>query len=332
MDLSIIIVNWNSIEFLKACTASIRSTIVDLDYEIIVVDNASEAESCRRLSETCKDIKVICSNHNVGFARANNLGVEFARGEKILFLNPDTLVLKDAIRKMVLRLDTGSEIGAVGCRLLNGDLTLQTSCVLPFPTISNQLFAVDWLKQRLPTLPLWGMRALFAETPGGVYEVEVVSGACVMVRREVFEEIGQFSTDYFMYSEDTDLCCKIRRAGWKVCHVGNAHIVHFGGQSTKKKEDAFSDVVMRESVFRILRKFRGSSYAQLYRMALLLSAVARLMLLAPLLAIPTSILNDGEIRQAFRKWRRIAAWSLGLERWAGDLADNSGTAAVVARS
>lgn len=325
MDLSIVIVNWNSIEFTKACTASIRSTIVDLKYEIIVVDNASEAESCRRLSETFEDIRVVCTDHNVGFARANNLGVEFARSERILFLNPDTLVLKDAIRKMLSRLDSSPEIGAVGCRLLNGDMTLQTSCVLPFPTISNQLFGIDWLKECLPSLSLWGEDALFAETPDGVNDVEVVSGACVMVKREVFEKVGQFSTDYFMYSEDTDLCYKIRRAGWKVCHEGSAHIVHFGGQSTKKREDAFSDVVMRESVFRILRKFRGRSYAQLYRLALLLSAVARLILLAPLLAIPTLTPHYAEIRQAFRKWRRIAAWSLGLERWAGDLANSGAT-------
>ena len=210
MDLSIVIVNWNSIEYTKACIASIYSTVHDLDYEIIVVDNASQ-DDCSILSETKPSVKLVYSDRNIGFARANNLGAECAIGDKILFLNPDTLVQKDAIWRMASRLDAAPEIGVVGCRLLNADLTLQMSCVQPFPNILNQVLGIDWLKHRQPKLPLWKMQALFSENPGSMNEVEVVSGACLMMKQDVFRKVGGFSTEYFMYAEETDLCSKSGR-------------------------------------------------------------------------------------------------------------------------
>jgi N-acetylglucosaminyl-diphospho-decaprenol L-rhamnosyltransferase len=317
MDLSIIIVNWNSIEFTQACAASIHSTITGLQYEVIVVDNASEAESCRRLSESIAEVKVVCLPRNIGFAAANNLGVDHSSGRVILFLNPDTLVLGDAIQHLFVRLNSSPQTGAAGCRLLNGDLSLQTSCVRPFPNILNQVFAIEWLKEGMPALSLWGMRALFAEHAGELQEVEAVSGACLMVKRDVFDTVGKFSTDYFMYAEDTDLCYKIRQAGWSVGYLGEAQIVHFGGQSTKNKEDAFADVMIRESVFKLLRKFRGKRYAELYRASLFVSAALRVTLLSPLLVLPSWMLNRGAVCRACRKWRHIAAWSLGLAGRAG---------------
>jgi hypothetical protein len=205
---------------------------------------------------------------------------------------------------------------------LNRDFSLQTSCVQPFPTISNQVFALDWIQRRWPRWSLLGIRPL-TEDPGGTHEAEVISGACLMVKRDVFETVGGFSTEYFLYAEEADLCYCIRRAGWKVCHVGNAHIVHFGGESSKSNGNTFSDVVMRESVFKLLRKFRGRTYAYLYRAALLLSAVLRLIVLMPLLALPSSVMNRASVLKAFRKWRSVARWSLALEGWTHNLGKGS---------
>jgi GT2 family glycosyltransferase len=314
MDLSIIIVNWNSAEFTKNCIVSLHSTIEGLDYEIIVVDNASDEDIYSALKESFPPVELISLEHNIGFARANNLGVEHSRGANILFLNPDTLVLNDAIQTMVSALRSKAGIGAVGCRLLNHDSTLQMSCVQPFPTLANQFFGIECLRRRWPRLPLWGMRALFPEDRNSLSAVDVVSGACLMMKREAYEQVGGFSTDYFMYGEEFDLCYKLRSAGWSVCHVPHAQVIHFGGQSTKKKEHGFADIVMRESVFKFLRKFHGKGYALLYRVTLLLSAVARLVMLAPLLAIPGGIVDREGAGRAFRKWRNIAAWSLCLEK------------------
>jgi GT2 family glycosyltransferase len=191
-------------------------------------------------------------------------------------------------------------------------LTLQLSSVQPFPTISNQLFAFDWLKRRLPSLPLWGMRPLFAKSSTRVHDVEVVSGACMMVHRDVFEEVGCFSSEYFMYAEETDLCSKIIQAGFRIGHVGDASVIHFGGQSTKKREDGFVDTAMRDSIFKLIRKFRGTTYARVYRATMLLSALARLIILAPLFAVPNRLLRRDSVSRAFRKWCRIAKWSMAL--------------------
>jgi N-acetylglucosaminyl-diphospho-decaprenol L-rhamnosyltransferase len=330
MDLSIIIVNWNSTEFTRNCVASIESTARNVEHEIIVVDNASPDASCGAIAEAFPQVKLILAARNLGFARANNLGFEHSQGKKILFLNPDTVVLDNAVQRMMSELDSAPGVGAVGCRLLNGDLTLQTSCVQPFPSILNQLLTIDWLMRRWPTLPIWGRRALYSKK-SGITEVETVSGACIMAKSEVFERIGGFSLDYFMYAEDKDLCYKVKRAGWKVCYVPGAEIVHFGGQSTKKKkETGFSAVVMRESGFKFLRKFRGAAYAHAYRMVTFANALVRLLVLSPLLAVPSFVFDRSEVRRAFTKWRRIASWSLGFESWARQLGNDApvqGTAA-----
>jgi GT2 family glycosyltransferase len=319
MNLSIIIVNWNSAEFAKNCIQSIRETTQHVSYEIVVVDNASRDDSCQVLAQAFPDVTLLRSERNLGFAGANNLGAAHAVGEKLLFLNPDTIVLGDAIETMVSRLDAMTEFGAVGCRLLNGDGTLQTTAVQPFPTILNQVLALDWLKNRFPRLPLWGMRALYSESSAGLAEVEVVSGACLMTRREVFEQVGHFSSDYFMYAEESDLCCKIKHAGWKTGYAADAEIVHFGGQSTKKRSNWSADIVMRDSVFKFLQKFRGEAYSWAYRMALLASATLRMMALAPLLSVRRSLSNGDDILYTFRKWRQIGAWALSLDNRAARL-------------
>ena len=136
-----------------------------------------------------------------------------------------------------------------------------------------------------------------------------------MVKREVFEKIGRFSSEYFMYAEEMDLCYKINRMGWKVCYVGDVEIIHFGGQSTKKQTDGFSEVMMRESVFKFLSKFRGNAYAWAYRVALLLSAIARLIILTQLRALSNTMTDADAARISFHKWRKIASWALGMEGW-----------------
>jgi len=318
-ELSIIIVNWNSLEFAKNCIASIETTTQDVDYEIIVVDNASPEGGCSEIRTRFPGVRVIALEQNIGFGAANNLGAEQASGRDLLFLNPDTLVLGDALGRMMAVLDAEEEVGAVGCRLLNGDRTLQMSCVQPFPTVLNQLLAFDWLKRSWPGLPLFGMKALYADGGRGLHEVDVVSGACMMVKKQVFEQVGGFHRKYFMYAEEVDLCYCIRKTGRKVQYVGDAQVVHFGGQSTKKKEDGFSDTLMRDSVFKFLRRSRGTPYAMLYRIMLFLSAMVRmavLFIIFPFSAIPNRFVRRDAVKRAFKKWRNIARWSLALAGWA----------------
>ena len=310
MDLSIVIINWNSLEFTRQCVASIVENVSGLEYEIIVVDNASPDGSGRLIESLSLPMKAVHAPRNLGFSRGNNLGVDHSSGKIILFLNPDTLVQGTAIQEMTAALRDAKDLGVIGCTLLNRDLSIQTTCIQRFPTISNQLFGIDLLKRSLPKLSMFGMRELFASANKGVTEVEVVSGACLMVKRSVFESVGRFSTDYFMYAEEADLCYKVRKGGWKVGYIRDAQIVHFGGQSTGKREDGFADIAMRESLFKFFKKFRGAPYALLYRAALLLGAVARIALALPLLAFPV---RHKDALRVLRKWTRISAWSLALQ-------------------
>ena len=215
MDLSIIIVNWNSAEYLRKCLISLYKNVKQLKFEIIVVDNASY-DGCEELiRKNFPDVLFIQSSHNLGFAKANNIGFKNCSGRNALFLNPDTEVVGPAINKMHLHLLSIPDSGALGCKLINTDLSIQTSCIKAFPTILNQALDIDYFKKVFPNMRIWGMKPLFNEC---LYpqEVDVVSGACIMVKRNAFEEVGMFSQDYFMYSEDVDLCYKIRGKGYRI--------------------------------------------------------------------------------------------------------------------
>ena len=316
MDLSVVIVNWNSAEYTIPCVSSIKAHTKDLEFEIIVVDNASADDSCRLIQERCPSVKLVRSLQNLGFARANNLGFQHSSGRIALFLNPDTELRGPAINLMFACLNSSADIGVLGCRLLNSDLSVQTSCIQPFPTILNQVADIERLRRLSPRLKLWGTRPLFDPDRGEPIGVDAVSGACQMIRREVFERVGLFSTEYFMYMEDLDLCYKVRKMGMKVCHLGSATIVHHGGQTSKKRGgEEFSGPMMKESLFKFLRKSRGPFYAGLYRISVFLVSILRVTALTALLAIPSAQLDKDALRYSLNKWHKILRWSMGLEAW-----------------
>ena len=314
MDISVIIVNWNSAEYTRRCISSIRENTQGISYEIIVVDNASTDDSVECL-RSIGGIRFIRSESNLGFAQANNLGAGMSSGMVILFLNPDTELVGPAINRMFKAL-VPSNFAAVGCKLLNADRTLQTTCIQPFPTIWNQITDVEKLKLMFPQIPWWGIAPLFAPMEGYPARVEALSGACIMIKREAFIQVGQFSTDYFMYAEDIDLCYKIHQAGKAVGYLPDATIIHFGGQSTKKqKNTGFGDIATREAVFTFLKKNHGTLYARTYRALLGLVSVLRVVILKVLLLMPFTLGNQEYLNSANQKWLRILRWSIGLERW-----------------
>lgn len=316
MDLSVIIVNWNSAAFTTQCISSIFSQTHGLGFEVLVVDNASTDDSCGVIRDRCPSAKLIRSSQNLGFARANNLGFQNSTGRILLFLNPDTELCGAAINLMYNCLDSSADIGVLGCRLLNSDLSVQGSSIQPFPTILNQIADAEQLRRLTPRLKLWGMQPLFESDHGRPVEVEAVSGACLMIKREVFKQVGLFSTDYFMYSEDLDLCYQVKKVGQKVCYLGSATIVHHGGKSSKKRGgEAFVGPLMKETLRSFLEKTRGPFYAALYRLAIFLVAVLRLAVLGVLLPIPSGTLDKDSLRHSLIKWYRILRWSMGLEPW-----------------
>jgi len=325
MDLSIIIVNWKSAKLIRDCVATIRRYTSGITYEVIVVDNASPDDSLRVLKQIA-GIQVIASACNLGFGGANNLGVQRSCGRVVLFLNPDTILVSRAIEQMLNCVDSDSFAGAVGCRLLNSDLSPQTECVQPFPTILNQLLDNEWIKSLFPRARLWGQNEPHGSAESTPFHVEALSGACVMVPRTILEMVGGFSAGYFMYGEDIDLCYKIRKAGWKIYQVPQATIVHYGGRSTDQCDDnAFRDVAMRESVYRFLLHTRGTLYATGYRLAMTCAALVRVVLLVIARTLVIGRQKRPRLTFTFTRWLRVLRWSVGLESWASLLSDSRGT-------
>lgn len=312
MLLSVITVNWNSTGFLLQCLDALYTRTKGIDFEVVVVDNASPDNGSGMIREQFPGVHIIESPTNIGFAAANNLGFDHATGKYLLFLNPDTLVLGNAVATAVGHLERLGDAGAMGCKLLNSDMTIQTSAILRFPTIINQLFTVEFLKQRFPLLGFWGIYPLFTDR-GRPEEVEAISGAAMFVKREAFITAGKFDTRYFMYSEDVDLCHSIRKKGYKVYYTGDASIVHHGGKSTvQSKVKAFTVLMMKESACEMLKKWRGPRYAGIYKAAFSIMSAIRLLLLACAFPFAFAMGKAASISRSLAKWSTILKWSMGL--------------------
>jgi len=301
--------------------ATLYANIKEIRFEVVVVDNASRDGCGEMLSREYKSAVFVESEENLGFARANNLGFQYCSGRNILFLNPDTEVIGSAIQEMVHFLDETQDAGIVGPMLLNPDGTIQTSCIRTFPSLVNEALDTDFLRERFPRSKLWGTKPLFEEGQAAV-PVDAVSGASLMIKRQAFMETGFFTTAYFMYAEDTDLCFQGRQAGWITYFMPRSTVVHYGGQSTELRDDRhFSDVVLRESRLRFFRKRMGSPYAGAYRATTTLMSLIRLSLISFFWIVPVAPRKRATLDRSFRKWFRILRWSVGMERWARQLAN-----------
>jgi GT2 family glycosyltransferase len=313
VDVSIIIVNWNSVDFLRECIASVMAMTQDVIYEIIVIDNASYDGSQEMLRREFPQVLYIQSDKNLGFSKANNLAFELSVGTALLFLNPDTVVLNSAVSNMFVHLSSSPTIGAVGAGVLNTDKTLQMHYVQAFPTIFNQILVSESAKKWLPKSKMWGIRPLL-EYAGHPVEVDVVMGSCVMVKRAVFVEAGRFDEDYFMYAEDVALCYAIRKCGYRIDYVRDAAVIHHGGKSSDLKEESqFSIVMPRESMVTYFTKTKGKPYATIYKWAMAVSASGRLLLIALVVPFKRTQIEKRRLAAGAKKWRTVLRWSLGLE-------------------
>lgn len=310
-DLSIIIVNWKSAEYLRACLVSIYRYTEKISFEVIVVDNAS-GDGCEvMLGAAFPKVRLIASQENLGFARANNLGYVSSCGEILLFLNPDTEVSYDVFSEMVSWMRAHPEAGAAGVRLLNTDGTLQESCVQSFPTIPNQVLDSSLLRRFFPAWKLWGTQVLH-EPRMLPAEVDAISGACFMVRRCAFEAAGRFTESYFMYSDDLDLSYKIHWSGYMVVCLPAFELVHHGAKSSAKQSGHFVTIMQRESIAQFLRTNRGRFYSVAYQCLISLSALLRLAISFCLLPFMGLLHREQPRFAIFNKWLAVFLWSVGI--------------------
>ena len=299
-DLSIIIVNWNSTVFVLQCVESICAHTRQIGFEIIVVDNCSPDGDVDLVTQRFPEVVLIKSAENLGFARANNLGFCAAKGDVIVFLNPDTKLISPAFDWMLPQFRSLPNIGAAGCTLLNEDQSIQTSAIQTFPTIINQLLDIEVLQKRFPACRLWNIQPLFT---GGAQpcRVEMISGACLMMYRDVFERVGQFSDEYFMYAEDLDLCYKSIQAGYANYFFPQGRIIHFGGKSSNPTR---ATLMKWKSILHFIAKHKGVGYQLAFRMAMACSALVRIMAIGFALGV-SGKLNSEAGRGRILKWRLI---------------------------
>src|SRR6267143_235798 len=316
MELSIIYVNWNSLDYLQNSIASVYEFTRATTFEIVVVDNASPEGGIDSIRNSFPEAMVIKSDKNLGFAGANNLGFQNSHGEYILLLNPDTKLFEPSIDVMMGYIKQLPDAGIVGCKLLNTDLSVQLSSIQKFPTILNQVVDAEYLRLRWPHSPFWEIAPLFSDNVK-LLEVEVIPGACMLLRREVFAEVGMFSEDYFMYAEDIDLNYKLKRVGYTNYYVGETAIVHHGGRSSSQQRVSHWATIMKyRAMVRYFRKTRGRFYELLYRIAIGFAAVGRLALLALMFPLGNVVWDKESLRFSSAKWKAVLKWALGPQELA----------------
>ncbi|MDO8589386.1 MAG: glycosyltransferase family 2 protein [Armatimonadota bacterium] len=305
--LAICIVSWNTRKLLRQCLESVFANLDGLDAEVIVVDNASEDSSAEMVEREFPDVTLIRSESNRGFASANNLGLSRSSSKYFLLLNSDTIVLPGALRSLVEFMDAAPEAGAVAPKLLNLDGSLQRSCS-SFPSPLTELLDAVYLSKVFPRSRLFGRFAMSYWDFDAAREVDFAGGSCLLLRRFALEQVGPLDESYFMYTEEADLCFRLKRAGWKVVFVPHARIIHIGGQSSKRRPVEMA-VELPVSRHRFIAKFEGPVRAALFKGAVALGGVCRLAVWGPWWLAANGRRSD--VEQRLRTQSALLKWALG---------------------
>ncbi len=235
MDLSVIIVTYNSEPYIDACLRSLEATLDPRTVEVCVVDNASTDATCRIVRRHADRVHLVANPHNLGFAAALNRGLAATRGRHVLWLNPDATLENGGAPVLVAYLDEHPEVGIVGPKILDPDGRLQRSA-RAFPSYDWPLgHRHGWLTRLFPANPFSSRYLLADLDPSAVRDVDWVSGACLVHRREVAERLGGLDERFFMYCEDVDFCLRARRAGWTVRYHPALIVRHHVAGSTRQQ-------------------------------------------------------------------------------------------------
>jgi GT2 family glycosyltransferase len=276
-DLSIIIVNWNTRELLAECLASVSGSRLQVEgpaaqsltTATFIVDNASTDGSATMVRERFPWVRLIENPENVGFARANNQGLAQAQGRYVLLLNPDTEVHPGALEVLVAFMDAHPRAGACGARLLNADGSLQPACHSML-TPDREFWRLLFLERLWPRAT-YRMGHWDSVTPR---RVEVIKGACLLLRREALDQVGTLDESYFMYTEEVDLCYRLAAAGWELWYVPAAVVTHYGEASSGQVREEMYLQLYRSKV-QFYRKFGGAKHARLAKVLLALAYTPR---------------------------------------------------------
>ena len=277
LDLSIVIVNWNTQHVIVDCLESVLANLGELSAEIIVIDNASTDDSVQVIAERFPQVQLIANDANRGFAAANNQGMRIAHGKYVLLLNPDTVVLDDVFQKTLDHARRHPDVGVVGCQVMESAQTVQRTC-FRFPSPLNTLMWVSGALSWLPLSRIAGRAAYGPWNRRDEREVDVVSGMFMLVRREVIEQVGLMDEAYFVFAEEADWCFRFRRAGWRCVFAPVGRIMHVdGGSKSTEQASVKMYVEIQKSLLLFHRKHLGWSRWVLSKILFSTTMVTRLL-------------------------------------------------------
>lgn len=273
--LSIIIVSWNVRELLRQCLHSIAEQGEALDLQVIVVDSASADGTSDMVAEQFPWVDLLAQDQNVGFPRGNNIGMNAAQGRFLFLLNPDTVVVGQALQQMIAYMEGHADVGLLGPQLRFPDGAIQSSR-RRFPSLLTAFFESTWLE---PWAPRRVLRSFRVEeiSDDKITDVDWVTGAAMMVRRTMVDDVGPMDERYFMYSEELDWCRRIKAAGWRIVYYPEAEIIHYVGKSSEQAIMA-RHINFQRAKLRYFRKFHGRAACLVLRLFLLANYAWQLIL------------------------------------------------------
>ena len=261
MQLSVIIVNYNVKYFLEQCLCSVIKAMKNIEGEIIVIDNHSTDDSFSFFQNRFPRVHFVWNTANSGFAKANNQALKLAKGEYILFLNPDTIVPEDCFEKCISFLEKNKV--ALGIRMLDGTGNFLKESKRSFPSPMTSLYKLFGLAKLFPHSKTFAKYHLGYLNENENHEVDVLAGAFMMIPKEILDKVGGFDEEFFMYGEDIDLSYRIQKAGFRNYYFAESSIIHFKGESTKKGSLNYVKMFYKAmSIF--VKKHYGSRRAGIY--------------------------------------------------------------------
>ena len=234
MDLSVVVVTWNSRAYISDCLESIRCQQNDLAIELIVVDNASTDDTAKIVQQRFPEAQLFINARNLGYTRASNIGFERASGRYILVLNPDTRLKPGSLERMIEYIGEHPRVGALGPQLLNPDGSLQPSC-RRFPSYRLMLWEFTGLSRLFPRHPVFGAWRMGSFDHREIRSVDQPMGACLLLRREALDAVGFMDERFEMFFNDVDLCRRLASAGWDIIFFPQAQVVHDAGSHVRRE-------------------------------------------------------------------------------------------------
>lgn len=275
LDVSVVIVSYNTEDVLRDCINSVYEKAGDVTFEVIVADNASADGSAEMIADEFPQVHLIANEKNLGFAAGCNQGIAASKGRYVLLLNPDSEIQEDGIAKTIQFADAHPEAGIVGSKILDDD-GLHSTCS-QFPSMLNHLLSLTWLSAVFPEHRFFGRERMMWCKFENDMEVDVVSGCFFLIRREAMEALGALDERYFIYSEEVDLCYRMKQAGWKVLFYAHPCSWHHQGLSSAQSPYKLQ-VAKHESSLRFFEKHQGGLHSWMMNLIMLMHASSRAVL------------------------------------------------------